>query len=159
LTGWISEVKKAIKDEIEIAIPEAFVSRDWRDEIMHMRVIEGNLPFIAFRVSPVNLWDVYDRNLGETSDGSIADYHIQIHVFHSNCAEDCVDSIILDSSCEKAKHAQHVADRVVSRFLKNPDNVGFDVDTLSTRESEPRGGAHRISRVIIEGRIQVKRID
>jgi len=166
MTGKFNEVKKSIKNSLKLAIPEAngvrsatsggFVSGNWRDDI-HM--MSRRLPFISVRISPVNLWDVYDRDIGETDMGSIADYWISIHVFHSNCRSESYDDDPTHEcyECEKGKFAQDVADRIESYLLRNM--IGFDVDNFTTRESEPSRGAHRISRVIIEGRIQVKRID
>jgi len=151
--GKFNETKNCIKKAIESAIPEAtsdywrpgMVSGNWRDSI---KDIVRNLPYINVRISPVSLWDVYDRRVPDT--GSIADHHISIHVFHSNCKED---------GQEKGKYAQDVASRIMDYFTVQPPPVGFDTSELRARESEPSGGAHRISRVIIDGTIQIKRID
>lgn len=166
MAGKFNQTKKSLRAAIRLAIPEAngvrsattggFVTGNWREDIYLM---PDRLPFISIRFSPVNLWDVYDRDIGESSMGSIGDYWMSIHVFHSNCdaASYAGDPTHECYECEKGKFAQDVADRITSYLLQNP--VGWDVDNFKTRESEPSRGARKISRVIIEGRIQVKRID
>ena len=166
MTGKFNETKNAIRAAIRLAVPEAngvrsatsggFVTCNWRDDI---HLLARRLPFISVRISPASLWDVYDRDIGESEMGSMADYWFTVHVFHSNCdsASYAGDPSHECYECEKGKFAQDVADRITSYLLQNM--IGWDVDNFKTRESEPSRGARRISRVIIEGRLQVKRID
>jgi len=153
ISGKFNETKEDLKTEIRLAIPEGRVTGNWRvDE----HDIVMNLPYISVRFSPEILWDVYDRNIGGEIIGSISDYHMSIHVFHSNC--------LCEPACEKGKYAQDVGMRIIDRLLGvgaplNLSPVGWDIDDLRMRESEPSRGAHRISRVIIEGTIHIKRID
>jgi len=115
-----------------------------------MHSIVSNLPFVSVRFSPATLWDVYDRDVGDASSrGSIADYNFSAHVFQSNCYE---------SGEEKGKYAQDVADIIISHLISTTP-VGWDVDRVTSRESEPTRGSHRISRVIVEGRLEITRID
>lgn len=146
MTGKFNETKKALIAQIQSAIPEATVEGNWREGIGD---IVRNLPFITVRLKDV-LADVYDRNIGETSDGCIAHYPFSLFIFHSNC---------LESGEEKGKYAQDVADRVMSGLAPQPSSIGYDIGEMSARESEPERGAHRISRVIVEGSIHIKRID
>jgi len=149
--GHFNVTKKAFITAIETGLDNAgvtgyLVSGNWR---LDMHSIVSNLPFVSVRFSPATLWDVYDRNVGETSRGSIADYNFSAHVFQSNCYE---------SGEEKGKYAQDVSDIIISH-LKSTTPVGWDTDRVTSRESEPSRGAHRISRVIVEGTIHIKRID
>jgi hypothetical protein len=146
MVGKFNETKKALISAVSTAIPEATVEGNWRQSIQH---IVRDLPFVTVRMKDV-LSDVYDRNIGETSDGSIAHYPFSLFIFHSNCME---------SGEEKGKHAQDVADRIMSYLVTQPSAIGFDIEGLAARESEPEGGGHRISRVIVEGSIHIKRID
>jgi len=146
LVGKFNETKKALITQVEAAIPEATVEGNWREGIGE---IVRNLPFITVRMKDV-LADVYDRNIGESSDGCIAHYPFSLFIFHSNC---------LESGEEKGKYAQDVADRVMSSLAAQPSSIGYDIGEMSARESEPEGGHHRISRVIVEGSIHIKRID
>lgn len=147
--GWFNVTKEALKTELRTLIPEGTVSGNWRAQISDYA---RNLPFISVRFSPVRLSDVYDRDVGDpTTDGSIADYSVSIHIFHSNCMS--------EPTCEKGKYAQDVASRIISGLLAEPSPVGFDIFGLQARESEPARGGRRISRVIIEGNIHIKRID
>lgn len=147
INGKFNETKKALIAEVEAAIPEATVEGNWREGIGE---IVRHLPFITVRMKDV-LADVYDRNIGDTSgDGCIAHYPFSLFIFHSNC---------LESGEEKGKYAQDVADRIMSYIAPQPSSIGYDIGEMSMRESEPERGAHRISRVIVEGSIHVKRID
>jgi hypothetical protein len=146
MTGKFNETKKDFMAKIKLAVPEATVEGNWRQDIGNM---VRNLPFVTVRLSEV-LSEVYDRDIGESSSGSIADYHFSAYVFHSNCN---------DAGEEKGKHAQDVADRIMSYFEKQPSCIGFDVYDTTARESEPERGASRISRVIVEGQLHIKRID
>lgn len=146
INGKFNETKKALIDTIQICVPEATVEGNWRQSIQH---IVRDLPFVTVRMKDV-LSDVYDRNIGESSDGSIAHYPFSLFIFHSNCMED---------GEEKGKYAQDIADRIISCLAPQPSAVGFDIEGLTARESEPEGGGHRISRVIVEGQINIKRID
>jgi len=145
-SGKFNETKKALINAVKTSVPEATVEGSWRQTIEH---IVRNLPFVTVRLKDI-LSDVYDRNIGETSDGSIAHYPFSLFIFHSNCME---------SNEEKGKYAQDVADRILSYLAGQPSVVGYDIDELIARESEPERGGHRISRVIIEGNIHIKRID
>jgi len=145
-TGRFNETKHDIKTAIRTAIPEGRVTGNWRVDIHE---IVRNLPYISVRFSPEIIWDVYDRNVGGEVSGSISDYHMSVHVFHSNC--------YCEPTCEKGKYAQDVGMRIIDHLLTMP--VGWDIDDLRMRESEPSRGTHRISRVIIEGTIHIKRID
>jgi len=145
-SGKFNATKEELKTQIRLAIPEGKVTGNWRvDEHDIIR----NLPYISVRFSPEILWDVYDRNVGGEVVGSIADHHMSVHVFHSNCC--------CEPTCEKGKYAQDVGSRIIDHLLTVP--VGWDIADLRMRESEPSRGAHRISRVIIEGTIHIKRID
>lgn len=152
-TGKFNQTKEDFKTEIRTAIPEGTVTGNWRIDIHDL---VRNLPYISVRISPEILWDVYDRNIGGEVYGSINDLHFSVHVFHSNC--------LSEPTCEKGKHAQDVGMRIIDRLLGTGaplslTPVGFDIDDLRMRESEPSRGAHRISRCIIEGTIHIKRID
>ena len=146
MVGKFNETKKSLISAVSTAIPEATVEGNWRQLEQH---IARNLPFITVRMKDV-LSDVYDRNIGEASAGSIAHYPFSLFIFHSNCME---------SGEEKGKYAQDVADRIKSYLVAQPSPIGFDIDEFNSRESEPERGGHRISRVIVEGSIHIKRID
>lgn len=146
MVGKFNETKKALITQIKLAIPEGTVEGNWRQDIGNM---VRNLPFITVRMKDV-LSDVYDRDIGETSEGSIAHYSLSLFIFHSNC---------LEAGEEKGKYAQGVADRIISYLAAQPSKIGYDIGDFDCRESEPERGGHRISRVIVEGQLHIKRID
>jgi len=114
-------------------------------------MLARNLPLLSVRVGP-ELWtDVYDRRIGYDSlFGTLGSHAFSIHIFHSNCYE---------ADEEKGKYAQNVASRVIDCLTQSPSPIGSDIYDITSRESEPSRGGHRISRIIIEGRIHIKRID
>lgn len=147
ITGKFHTTKEDLIAAIQTAIPEGTVEGSWRE---HITEVAAHLPFIYVRMSPENITDVYDRNVGNSITGSPVDDHFTIHIFHSNCNVD---------GCEHGHFAQDVATRITDYLAVSPSPVGWDINDLSTRESEPAQGNQRISRVIIEGTIHILRID
>lgn len=149
MVGKFNQTKHQLIDYLKTTIPEATVEGSWRDDTLWVR----NLPYINVLFSPESTWNVYDRNIGESFDGCLADYRFTLHIFHSNCYE---------SGEEKGKYAQNIATRILDSLLPlntTPASNWWDVSDLTMRESEPYSGTQKISRVIVEGIIQVKRID
>ncbi len=146
--GKFNHTKEALKLAIRDAVPEAEVSGDWKPTIGEMI---RHLPFINVRISPVRIEDtVFERNIGGDVYGSEANYFFILHIFHSNCNEE---------GQEKCKFAQDVATRIVDYLIPQPCPLGFDIDGLNVRESEPDPKMGRVSRVIIEGQLHILRID
>lgn len=144
--GKFHVTKEALRNAIAVAIPEATVTGNWRDTIGEMIT---HLPFIAVTMME-NVSEVYDRNIGGGTSGSVMDDRFTVYVFHSNCT-------VL--GCEKGHYAQDVATRITDYILPQPSILGFDIDDVIVRESEPQGGAQKVSRVIITGAIHILRID
>lgn len=148
MVGRFNQSKRQFITRVATAIPEGTVEGNWRNDTTWVRF----LPYINVAFSELD-WDVYDRNIGEADSGSMADFRFTIHIFHSNCYE---------AGNEKGKYAQDVADRIKDVLLPfdSPQASNWwDVSGVTMRESEPEGGMHRISRVIVEGNLHVKRID
>jgi len=146
-TGWQSEVIRQLETQLRTCVIEATVSGDWP---LTTRSQVRNLPFISVKFGPEFWNDVYDCNIGSLEgSGTLADYPFSLHIFHSNCKID---------GEEKGKYAQDIASRIITCLTQSPAPIGADIYDLTARESEPSAGAHRISRCIIEGRIQIKRI-
>lgn len=144
--GKFNHTKQSLKAAVQAAIPEGEVSGDWRETIGDM---VRNLPFINVRLAPERIENlVFDRNIGGEVSGDATTYFFTLHVFHSNCNE---------TGYDKSKYAQDVATRIEDYL--NQQLLGYDIDSITTRESEPMGGAHRISRVVIEGQLHILRID
>jgi len=153
--GHFNDTKTSLKNAVKSAIPEGTVECNW---FIDMKNMVRHLPYIYVRIMPINEWDVYTRDIGDaTHDGSISDYHFQLHLFHSSCCEPDVNN---DCTCEEHKYVQDIADRIKTYFLKYTP-VGYDTDQFSTRETETIRGPRttHICRVIIDGRVQVRRLD
>lgn len=146
--GKFNITKEAFKDAIQAAIPEADVSGNWRQDVGELI---RNLPYIYLRFFPEHIDDlVYDRNVGGGCEGSAATYFFSIHIFHSNCN---------DVNYERGRHAQDVATRLTDYLIVQPPVLGWDIDGVTVRETEPDRGMHRVSRVIVEGQLHITRID
>ena len=145
--GKFNNTKEALKSVIRLAVPEAEVSGTWKPTIGEMI---RHLPYINVRMTENIIDSVYDRNIGGEVEGSEATYFFTLHVFHSNCNEE---------DQERCKHAQNVATRIQDYLNNEPSPVGFDIDSMNIRESEPDPNMGRVSRVIIEGQLHILRID
>jgi len=146
MSGQFNETKNALKSQLESIIPEATVTGNWRD-VNKLISRTRNLPVISVRFIKERIWSPYDTpDISEME----ADYHFSLFIFHSNCME---------SGYDKAHYAYNLADRIKNGLFPNPPVIGWDIEMVSCREIEPAGGAHRISRVVIEGRINIQRID
>lgn len=151
--------KEALKTAVKAAIPEGKVEGNWFNETKDM---VRHLPYIYTRITPATEWDVYHRDIGDASRfGSISNFRFQLYIFHSSCCEPDVNG---DCTCEEGQYAQDIGDRIITYLLGSNANispVGYDIDELSMRESETLRGPRtsHICRVIVEGRIQIKRID
>ena len=148
--------KETLKATVRLAIPEGKVEGNWFNETKDM---VRHLPYIYARITPATEWDVYDRNIGSVHKGSISNFRFQLYIFHSSCCEPDANG---DCTCEEGQYAQDIGDRIINYFLTNDSSpVGYDIDELSMRESETMRGPRtsHICRVIVEGRIQIKRMD
>lgn len=150
--GQFNPTKTCLIKAIRSIIPEANsdywragqVTGNWREA---SRIMPRNLPHIAVRFSNERVWGTYDTP--ETTNMQTG-YRFNLFIFHSNCMEDGYD---------KAHYAYHVADRIKTGLFGNPSPIGWDIEMLSCNEVEPVAGAHRISRVVIGGRISIERVD
>ena len=148
--------KTALKDAVKLAIPEGTVEGNWFNETRDM---VRHLPYIYTRISPATEWDVYSRDIGDAAHmGSMSNFRFQLYIFQSSCCEPDAQG---NCTCEEGEYAQDIGDRIITYFMVNDAPVGWDIDELSMRESETLRGPRttHICRVIVEGRIQIKRID
>lgn len=110
------------------------------------------MPFASVRVGPILQEDlVFGRKTPEAGQYEVVNF--SIHVFASNCTT---------SGQEKAKYAHEAADVIIDRLNQyrtayKVSNEVHDIYDVTVRESPPP--AYKLSRVIIEGKLWVKRKD
>jgi len=158
--GSINEIKKQFLALIVLAEPAVHAFGNWRlgiDSIYSPKT-GPKLPVVTVRISPARVVpQFYSRLWSSTELGDLGLYSFSAHCFASACTA---------SGEEKGKHAQDLADKIMQYFTKQDWNAGIHVDhaisdvfDMSARESEPKRGARKICRVIIEGMMLVKRVD
>ena len=162
--GSINAAKSRLIALLKLAIPEyGLITGDWRVAQHDMYSVKTGpkLPSITVRVNPARVVPTHYSRLwagsgDEIVSGDVGIYSFSAHCFHSNCTA---------AGEEKYAHAQNLADRVMqylSTQTWSPDLCDyciFDVQDLTARESEPKGGNRKVSRVIVEGTLMVKRED
>jgi len=168
--GGINAAKKRLLALIKLAIPEyGLVSGDWRlamDEIYSPKT-GLKMPAFTIRLSPARVIPSFYGRLWEGATpvtGDVGLYSFSVHCFHSACTA---------SGEEKYAHAHNIAERII-KYLSvqnwnsttqpsagepHDDYSIGDVADMNARESEPKQGARRICRVIIEGVMLVRRVD
>jgi len=157
-TGGINETKKRLIALIGEAEPASHVFGDWyiAQEELYSPVTGPKLPIVTVRLGPAAIWDaVYSRRIPEKGDMAL--YSFSAHCFASACTA---------AGEEKYKHAQDLADRIMtylnSRDWNSAPHTSYgitDVFDLTARESEPQRSKRKVCRVIIEGMMVVKRVD
>jgi len=148
-----------IKDRlmIEIASADASLtpqtSHVFADFDIETSVIR-NLPIVTVRINEL-VWDLtYGRKIAGGATGNIAVYSFSAHVFATNT---------VTTNEPRAKDVSILANKIIDQLEKRHNQLGaygiFDIFDLSARESEPSDGAGKVSRIIIEGKIEVLRPD
>lgn len=137
---------------------------DWFEAISNIYGPRTGLkvPLVYVRVSPVTVRHMtYTRRVPE--EGSMQTFEFSAHLFHRTCTLANNNNV----ACEKYKHAHDIADLIVDALEQMDwhndatygDSAICDVVDLNIRESEPKRGAKRLCRIIIEGTIFAKRQD
>jgi hypothetical protein len=151
--GGISAVKTKVLSLIAAAdsslTPEAtHVLPNWRTDISYL---ETSYPVVTIRIGTEDVSErIYGRQISSTIRGHFAVYTFSAHVWDENAA-----------TGPKSADACALADKIINYLCKyTGDNVSgiCSFINLSGRESEPERGPQRLSRVIIEGFIEVKRV-
>lgn len=162
--GGISEVKKRLLALIVLAEPATHAFGDWRLGIasIYSPRTGPQLPVVTVRISPAKVASrhygrIWEGGSGTPVTGDVGMYHFSAHCFASACTA---------SGEEKSKHALDLADKIMKYLATQDWNSGThedeaigDIFEMSARESEPKKGARKICRVIVEGTMMVKRID
>jgi len=120
---------------------------NWKTNIW--KLTESKFPVVTLRMMPSASKDfVYGRQVGGETG---------IHIIYSFTAH--VFAMVKATGNAKARDALDLADKIETYLLKQSDSItGIEhIFDISKRESEPDRGARRVSRVIMTGRILVKK--
>ena len=163
--GSINVVKKRLLALIGLAEPAAHVFGDWKAGIdsIYSPKTGLKLPVVTVRIGPARVVSRHYGRIweggggGTPKSGDVGLFTFSAHCFASACTA---------SGEEKYKHAHDLADKIVQYLATQNWNstthashaIG-DVFDMTARESEPKKGARKICRVIIEGTMMVKRVD
>lgn len=123
------------------------ITGDWRVDTYWL---EKALPAVTVKINEATLNErIYGRNISSNQSGHFISVPFSLHVWAENATEGL-----------KASNALNLADKIVTYLLKyvgdDDSGIRFFYD-LTTRESEPERGPQRMSRVIIEGFMFIKR--
>jgi len=133
---------------------------DFHRRLVGKSGIIQNLPYVTVRLNTDILGDVYGRDIGGGISGSEERGNIitvtwSAHVLHSACRI---------SGFDRHRNAQVLADEIIDYLVKEAGNqfttYGIsDIYEVNARESEPRDMPKKITRVIIEGKMDCVRPD
>lgn len=135
---------------------------DFHARIVGKSGILQNLPFTTVRLNTNVLGDVYGRDIGGGASGSEAQGNTitiswSAHVLHSAC---------VISGIDRHRNAQDLADKIIDHLVKQvfsePDFATYgisDIYDMNARESQPREMGKKVSRIIIEGKMDCVRPD
>lgn len=136
------------------------VSGDWD---FHKRLVGRsgviqNLPYVTVRLNTNVLGDVYGRDIGGGASperGNTATISWSAHVLHSACRL---------TGFDRHRNAQDLADKIIDHLVQEAGNqfvtYGIsDIYDVTARESTPADMGKKITRVIIEGKIDCVRPD
>lgn len=156
--GGINEIKTQLMDYIEEADSTITCFGNWFEALDNIYGPKTGLkvPIVYVRISPVTIRHMtYSRSVPES--GSMQTFEFTAHVFDKVCKE---------AGQEKYKYAHDIADKIMDYLEKINWNSGayadsaiVDVQEMQARESEPKRGAKRLCRMIIEGTLFAKRQD
>jgi len=159
--GRITAVKDAMLEIIALADSqlepqEIHVRGDWKTADYYL---ENNYPVVLLRLGNETIPErIYGREITKIERGHYATYAFSIHVWAEKeyqLFDDNGDEIVA-----QAKPASVLADEIIKYFVKyrgdDESGIVYFYDIIS-RESEPERGPQRLTRIIIDGFILVKR--
>jgi len=133
---------------------------DFHPRIVGSSGVLRNRPYVTVRLNTDVLGDVYGRDIGGGPYGSEARGNVitiswSAHVLHSAC---------VISGIDRHRNAQDLADKIIDHLVKEAGNqfttYGIsDIYDIHGRESTPADMGKKVSRIIIEGKMDCVRPD
>ena len=148
--GRMESIKKRLIALIKMSIGNiGTVTPDWIVETHYAR----SLPWVTVYVDPMSLFDMtYGRKTPE--DGRFGNVSFTAYIWASAC------KISGEARNRYAhQHADDIIDYMESRRKLEGVYGIYDIINVSARESEPVGMPKNLSRMIVEGILEIKRMD
>jgi hypothetical protein len=131
---------------------------NWKTPVNYLA---ENYPVVTLRVGMENLAErIYGRQISSSQRGHFVVYKFSAHVWAEKTWQLFQDIDEEDETIPVVANASDLADKIISIFLKyTGDDISGIVlfDRITSRESEPERGPQRLTRIIIEGFVLVKR--
>jgi hypothetical protein len=159
--GRMTPVKNQMLGIIANADPslspqDTHVGGDWK---ILTTYLETNYPVVTLRVGTVDVTErIYGRTMDKNTRGHYVTYSFSAHVWAEkpyNLFDEGADE-----HQTQARYASEIADAIMDALEKyNGDETSGICwfDRVTARESEPERGPQRLTRIIIEGLVLVKR--
>lgn len=149
--GYMSDVKAKLIEKIvasHVDLTASKVHADWKLNIAKLG--QTQLPAVTVRMMPSHTKElVYGRQLEKTKQGVHVVYNFTAHVW-----------ALRASGGMKAETAMDVADAIETYLLKSGQDTTtgiIRIVDIVKRESQPERGARRYQRIIMNGRIFVRK--
>lgn len=151
--GYIYDVKNKLayfisQADATLQPQDDHVYLNWTTAIY--KLTQANFPVVTLRIMPSAARElVYGRKTKSNETGVFIIVSFTAHVF----------AMVKTTGNAKAKDAMDLADKIETILLQSTDSAtGIQyIYDITKRESEPDRGAKRVSRIIMTGRILVKK--
>jgi hypothetical protein len=160
-TGRMTPVKSKMLEIIAgvdstLQPQKTHVRPDWKTAIQYL---EENYPVVTLRLGAENVTEkIYGRQLNSTERGHYVAYSFSAHVWAEKSYQ------LFDEDADEvqaqARPASELADKIIDTLLKYNGDANSGIcffEKITARESEPERGPQRLTRIIIEGFVVVKR--
>lgn len=132
------------------------VRGDWK---IMTKYVEDNYPIVTLRVGNEDVTErVYGRQLSTTMRGHYVTYAFSAHVWGEKSYQMFDED--MDDTMSQAQPASDLADNIIDTLEKYVGDTTSGIchfHKITARESEPERGPQRLTRIIIEGFVLVRR--
>lgn len=132
------------------------VRPDWKIAVNYL---EDHYPIVTLRLGTETVSElIYGRQISSTERGHYVTYSFSAHVWAEK--EYQLFEAGANESIAQAKPASDLADKIIDTLEKYNGDATSGIcyfDKVTARESEPERGPQRLTRIIIEGFVIVKR--
>jgi hypothetical protein len=132
------------------------VRPDWKTAVEYL---ENNYPIVTLRLGSETVTElIYGRQISSTERGHYVTYSFSAHVWAEKSYQ--LFEAGADETVAQAKPASDLADKIIDTLEKYNGDATSGIcyfDKVTARESEPERGPQRLTRIIIEGFVMVKR--
>jgi hypothetical protein len=132
------------------------VRPDWKTAVEYL---ENNYPIVTLRIGSEIVSElIYGRQISSTERGHYITYSFSAHVWAEKSYQ--LFEAGADETVAQAKPASDLADKIIDTLEKYKGDATSGIcyfHNITARESEPERGPQRLTRIILEGFVMVKR--